>query len=168
MRLQLRRVTAVLLFCTATSTVGAEPRDDEAAIREIQTLQARAWNRHDAGEYADLFAEDADVVNVLGWWWRGRSEIKAKLSDAFVWVFRDSTLTIDDIRVRFLDPSTAVVHVLWTMDGAKAPPGAPMPPRQGIQLQILRKVEDRWQIASFQNTNSTPEVPFPKGPPSPP
>ena len=49
-------------------------------------------------------------------------------------------------------------------DGAKAPPGAPQPPRDGIQLQALRKELGRWQIVSFQNTNSVPEMPFPKGP----
>ena len=157
-------ITAALLLWTVTAAA-AEPHSDEVAIRNVETQQALAWNRHDAAEYANLFTEDADVVNVLGWWWRGRSEINAKLSDAFVWVFRDSTLTIDDVHVRFLDPTTAVVHVRWTMEGAKAPPGAPVPPRQGIQLQILRKADGEWQIASFQNTNSTPELPFPKGPP---
>ena len=125
-------------------------------------------NRHDAGAYASLFAEDGDVVNVLGWWWQGRAEIKDKLSDAFAWVFRDSTLNIEEVHIRFLDAATAVVHVRWTLDGAKVPPGAPVPPRQGIQLQVLRKAEGRWLIASFQNTNSVPEMPFPKGPPSPP
>ena len=35
---------------------------------------------------------------------------------------------------------------------------------EGIQLQVLRKDPDRWLIASFQNTNSVPETPFPKGP----
>ena len=139
---------------------------DIAAVREVQTQQAQAWNRHDASAYAALFAADGDVVNVLGWWWRGRPEIESKLRDAFAWVFRDSTLTIEEVDVRLLDPVTAVAHVRWVMDGAKAPPGAPQPPRGGIQLQVLRKELGRWQIVSFQNTNSVPEVPFPKGPPS--
>ena len=151
------------------STVGwGAQEQDQAAIREVQAQQAATWNKHDAAAYAELFTADGDVVNVLGWWWQGRSEIKAKLSDAFAWVFRDSVLTINDVHVRFLDGSTAVAHVRWTLDGAKPPPGAPEPPRQGIQVQVLRKVAGRWLIASFQNTNSSPERPFPKGPPPPP
>ncbi|MEQ1898845.1 MAG: SgcJ/EcaC family oxidoreductase [Vicinamibacterales bacterium] len=141
---------------------------DEAAIRDVQTRQAAAWNAHDAVAYAHLFSEDGDVVNVLGWWWQGRSEIQSKLADAFAWVFRDSRLTIAEIHTRFIDPSTAIVHVRWTLDGAKVPPGAPAPPREGIQLQVLRKTGGRWLITSFQNTNSVPETPFPKGPPSAP
>jgi uncharacterized protein (TIGR02246 family) len=141
---------------------------DDALIREVQTRQAAAWNAHDAMAYANLFSEDGDVVNVLGWWWRGRSEIQSKLFDAFAWVFRDSKLAIIDVQTRFIDPSTAVAHVRWSLDGAKVPPGAPAPPREGIQLQLLRKVGEQWLITSFQNTNSVPERPFPKGPPSAP
>jgi len=157
----------VLAVGTVVTTGMTATSPEEAAIRDVEARQASAWNRHDAGAYADLFTVDGDVVNVLGWWWQGRAEIQGKLTDAFAWIFRDSTLTIGEVHVRFLDPATAVVHVRWTLDGAKVPPGAPAPPREGIQLQILRKAEGRWLIASFQNTNSAPEVPFPKGPPPP-
>jgi uncharacterized protein (TIGR02246 family) len=138
---------------------------DEAAIRDVQVRQAAAWNAHDAAAYAKLFAEDGDVVNVLGWWWQGRTTIQSKLAEAFAWVFRDSTLTITDVQTRLIDPSTAIAHVRWALDGAKVPPGAPAPPREGIQLQVLRKTAGQWLIVSFQNTNSVPEQPFQKGPP---
>lgn len=155
--------TVLGMICAAKALAA---QADEAAIQEVQKRQADAWNAHDAVAYASLFSEDGDVVNVLGWWWQGRSEIQGKLSDAFAWVFRDSKLTITEVHTRFIDPSTAIVHVRWTLDGAKVPPGAPAPPREGIQLQVLRKTGDQWLIASFQNTNSVPETPFPKGPPS--
>jgi uncharacterized protein (TIGR02246 family) len=29
-----------------------------------------AWNAHDMERFASLFADDADFVNVRGWWWR--------------------------------------------------------------------------------------------------
>ena len=164
MPLELRRVACFALMGMFVA-VTAFAQADEAAIREVQARQAAAWNAHDAVAYARLFTEEGDVVNVLGWWWQGRSAIQSKLSDAFAWVFRDSTLTITEVHTRFLDPSTAVAHVRWTMDGAKVPPGAQVSPREGIQIQVLRKVSGRWLIASFQNTNSIPEVAFPKGPP---
>lgn len=142
------------------AAASAQPAD-VAAIQELQARQAAAWNRHDAEAYADLFTEDGDVVNVLGWWWRGRAEIRTKLTAAFAMVFRESALTITEVHVRMLEPHIAVAHVRWTLDGAKVPPGAPAPPRDGIQLQVLRKSQDRWLITSFQNTNSIPEAAFP-------
>jgi len=104
------------------------------------------------------------VINVLGWWWRGRQEIERKLAAAFAFVFRDSTLTITDVQVRFLSPVVAIAHVRWSMEGAKTPPGMPKL-YEGIQLQVLTREAGGWLIASFQNTNSVPEVPFPMGPP---
>lgn len=152
----------VLSFTTTLPSFAQQP--DVDAIRELQRQQAEAWNRHDAAAYSKLFANDGDVVNVVGWWWKSPAEIRSKLEDAFSFVFRDSTLTITDVQVRFLQPTIAVAHVSWTLDGAKAPPGSPAPPRTGIQLQVLTKQSGRWLIASFQNTNSIPETPFPKAP----
>jgi uncharacterized protein (TIGR02246 family) len=73
---------------------------------------------HDAAAYARLFTPDGDVVNVLGWWWHGRAEIESKLTAAFAFVFKDSTLSITDVKVRSLSPTIAVAYVRWTMTGA--------------------------------------------------
>lgn len=145
--------------------LSASPPQDEAQIRDLQTQQAAAWNRHDATAYANLFTEDGDVVNVVGWWWQGRREIESKLTTGFAFAFKQSTLTITDVQVKFVKPDIAIAHIRWTMTGARTPPGVPEP-RAGIQLQILKKQQGKWLIASFQNTSSVPEVPFPTGPPS--
>jgi len=158
---------ASILLAAAYAPVGhGAARDrDEAEIHSLQARQAEAWNRHDARAYADLFTEDGDVVNVVGWWWKGRAEIATKLEAAFSHVFHDSTLTIAGVDVRFLTPEIAVAHVRWTMTGARTPPGIPEP-KEGIQTQVLRKTAGRWLIAAFQNTNALPEMPFPTGPPA--
>jgi uncharacterized protein (TIGR02246 family) len=143
---------------------GAARDRDEVEIRNLQARQAEAWNRHDSTAYADLFTEDGDVVNVVGWWWKGRAEIESKLTAAFAFVFRDSTMAITGVEVRFLTPEIAVAHVRWTMTGARTPPGIPEP-REGIQTQTLQKTAGKWLIAAFQNTSAVPETPFPSGPP---
>jgi uncharacterized protein (TIGR02246 family) len=163
------RAVALTVTIGLLSSGSSSAQDvDVAAIRALQDEQAAAWNRRDAGAYANLFVEDADVVNVLGWWWRGRAEIQRKLTAAFAFVFAESRLAITDVHVRPLAPAHAVAHVRWMMDGAKAPPGTSQPPREGIQLQVLRHGEDGWRIVSLQNTNSLPEFPFPTSPPSSP
>ena len=162
MNLRAPSALLALVLCFTFPRVTIAQQADVEAIRELQRQQAEAWNRHDAAAYSLLFAEDGDVVNVLGWWWRNPAEIRSKLEDAFAFVFRDITIT--DVQVRFLEPTIAVAHVSWALDGAKAPPGAPAPPRTGIQLQVLTKQSGRWLIANFQNANGVPETPFPKGP----
>ena len=150
----------VLMTGFGNPALGAQSARDEAAIRDLQSRQQEAWNRHDARAYAALFTADGDVVNVVGWWWKGRNEIEKNLTAAYAVVFRDSTLTIDAVDVRFLARDVAVAHVRWSMKGSKTPPGIPEP-LQGIQMQVLQKRDRVWRIAAFQNTSSLPEVPFP-------
>lgn len=150
---------------TARRVSSADHSGDETDIRDVEKRQQDDWNRHDAKAYAELFTEDADVVNVVGWWWKGRSEIEKKLKAAYTYVFAESTLTITEVQVRFVDSQIAVAHVRWTMAGARTPKGIPEP-QQGIQTQVLQKQGGKWLIAAFQNTNSVPERPFPLGPPT--
>jgi uncharacterized protein (TIGR02246 family) len=165
-RANIKQLLALLALVAFLSPIIArcDSDQDKADIRNLQNQQADAWNRHDAKAYASLFKEDGDCVNVVGWWWKGRAEIEKKLTDAYLFVFKESVLTIKDVDVKFLGADLAVAHVRWTMTGARTPKGIPEP-QQGIQTQVLQKQSGKWQIATFQNTNAIPEMPFPKGPP---
>jgi uncharacterized protein (TIGR02246 family) len=144
----------------------ADSPEDEAAIRTLEARLPEAWNRHDAKAFAAVFTENGDCVNIVGWWWKGRAEIERKLTDAFVYVFKESTLTDTNVDIRFLTSDLAVAHVRWTMTGAKTPSAIPIP-QQGIQTHVLQKQNGQWLLAAFQNTLSVPEMPFPKGPVAP-
>lgn len=149
------------LLLAAAAPAGAAPADD-AAIRDVQAQQEAAWNAHDAHAYTQLFADDADLINVLGWWWKGRDEAERKLASAFAFVFAQSTLHVEEVSVRPLADDLALAHVTWSMTGARSPDGSGGNiPQHGIETQLLRRTAGRWLILSFQNTNSVPERPFP-------
>ncbi|MBV8067427.1 MAG: SgcJ/EcaC family oxidoreductase [Candidatus Eremiobacteraeota bacterium] len=134
----------------------ADLATDESAIRDlVGARQQQAWNKHDAHAYAELFAEDGDVVNVMAWWWKGRAEIESNLTRMFAGVFHESTLTFTQVDVRFLAPEIAIAHVRWRMTGAHMPPGLPEP-REGLQTVTVQKRIGKWLIAAFQNTNYVP------------
>src|SRR5207302_8483158 len=108
-----------------------------------------------------LFSEKADVINVLGWWWKSRTELNDKLGAAHRSAFRESRMDIEQVDVRFLSAAIAVAHVKWKMTGAKSPTGvASLTPQSGIQTQVLEKRLGDWMITEFQNTNSVPEIPL--------
>ena len=88
--------TAILTTAVLAAPLQAQ-RSDEAEIRSVAMRQGDTWRRHDAKAYAALFTEDCDVVNVVGWWWKGRAELEQKLTAAFKFVFKDSKLTITDV-----------------------------------------------------------------------
>ena len=138
---------AILIIALVSAIAAADSQADEAAIRDVvQTRQQKAWNQHDAKAYAALFAEDGEVVNVVGWWWRGRNEIERKLTDAFALVFRESTLTITEATVRFLTPEIAVAHValdnVWCED-TTGNPGAPGGHTNHRVAEARRNLDDR-------------------------
>jgi uncharacterized protein (TIGR02246 family) len=157
---------SIALITLGSPRPAAAQGQDEAAIVSVAKRQGDTWNRHDARAYAALFTEDCDVVNVVGWWWKGRGELERKLTSAFSFVFRDSRLTITDVQVRFLTPEIALAHARWSMVGAKTPAGIPEP-REGIQTLVFTRSAGQWLIAGFQNTHSVPERPFPTGPGAP-
>ena len=152
----LRRFLAVailFLACTPLPLCAADRATDESAIRDlVGPRQQQAWNNHDAHAYAELFAEDGDVVNIVAWWWKGRAEIESNLTRMFANVFRDSTLTFTQVDVRFLTAEIAIAHARWTMTGAHMPPGLPEP-REGLQTLTVQKRNGKWLIAAFQNTS---------------
>ncbi|HEY5409107.1 MAG TPA: SgcJ/EcaC family oxidoreductase [Caulobacteraceae bacterium] len=139
----------------------AAPASAEAAIRAVEARQAQAWNAHDIHAYAALFTDNADVINVLGWWWKSRHELETKLGQAHLGPFKSSVLRIGQVKVTFPARDVAVAQVTWTMTGALTPDGNPSDvPQRGIQTQVLVRRDDVWKISAFQNTNSSPERPF--------
>ncbi|MFY9550300.1 MAG: SgcJ/EcaC family oxidoreductase [Thermoanaerobaculia bacterium] len=162
-----RLVLCTVVLSSVSPLPAATHHEDEAEIRAVAMRQGETWSRHDAKAYAGLFTEDCDVVNVVGWWWKGRAELERKLTAAFTYTFSESQLTITDVQVRFLSPNIALAHARWTMTGARTPPGIPEP-RSGIQTLVFTKQAEHWLIAGFQNTHSIPEQPFPTAPTKPP
>ncbi|MGH8126069.1 MAG: SgcJ/EcaC family oxidoreductase [Rhodanobacteraceae bacterium] len=156
-------VLAAAIFPPVLPARGGE---DVATVRAIALRQAEAWNKHDAAAYSGLFTPDCDVVNIVGWWWKSRAEMQARLTRAFASVFRDSQLTFTDVRVEFIRSDVAVAHASWKMTGTHMPPGLPSPDH-GIQTLVMTKHAGQWRIAVFQNTLSKPERPFPAGLPVP-
>ncbi|MDE2140665.1 MAG: SgcJ/EcaC family oxidoreductase, partial [Gammaproteobacteria bacterium] len=128
MGISVRSIFGLAVALVVVLPVGAFAQNpDVLQIRDVVKAQAVDWNRHDAKAYAALFTENCDVVNVVGWWWKGRTELQNRLTAAFSHAFRESMLTISDVQVRFLTPEIALAHAYWTMTGAKMPPGMPEP-----------------------------------------
>jgi uncharacterized protein (TIGR02246 family) len=153
-----RLLSLILIGAALAGPLAAQSEADREEIRKVAVRQGEFW-AHDAKAYAALFTENCDVVNVVGWWWKGRAELEQKLTRAFQSMFRDSKLNITFVETRFLSPTVAISHARWSMSGAKPPPGMPEP-RLGIQTLVFTKQSGHWLISAFQNSRSIPERPF--------
>ena len=120
--------------------------------RVIETL-ANCWNRHDMAAFAALFAPDAEFVNVVGMWWRGRPEIRAAHESTHSSIFKNSRLSVLETKVRLPNEGIALARSHWKLEGHVGPDGSALPPRNGLLLTVLQYKEDTWLIIDTQNTD---------------
>jgi len=151
-------VCALLFSLAALGQSGTEP--DRKAIRDVMDRFVAAWNRHDAHAFAAVFADDADFTNVLGMGASGRSKIEEFHVPVFATIFKNSHLTYDDIKIRFIRDDIAAVDVHWQMTGATDPQGNLRPERHGLLNFVMSKDAGQWQIVVMHNLElSAPSTP---------
>jgi len=113
------------------------------------------WNAHDMKRLQDLYADDADFVNVIGIRWTGASEIARMHVLLHESRMRQTTLLSEGMTVRVLAPSVAVVHDTWVLTGDPGAPGWKTgEQRRGILVHVLKlDGAGKWHIAVSQNTD---------------
>lgn len=134
-----------------TRTKGPAATAEEQITTAIEAFE-EGWNRHDMAAAFSCFAEDADFVNVVGQWWRGRHEIVERLEACHRDRFRDSALEIASVSIRFLRFDVAVVHLAWKLQGDRGPAGKGLPLRRGIITLATSRQKGRWIFDAAQNT----------------
>ena len=122
-------------------------------VTRVVEAFAESWNKHDMNAFAELFSLDAEFVNVVGLWWKGRAEIKAAHEFTHQTLFKNSRLIVAEVSTRFPAPKIAIARCRWKLEGHVTPEGAPLPVRNGILLNILRHEGGKWLIVDSQNTD---------------
>ena len=121
---------------------------------DVVTRFAKAWNAGDAGAIGELFADDADFVNVVGLWWTSRRAIRRALKRGFSEWFKGSEFTVEKLSQRLVGEDGAVVLARWRIDGQTDPAGEPAPARRGVATVVLQRLEDgTWLCVSWHNTD---------------
>lgn len=127
--------------------------DPTAEVSRVVNKFAEYWNLHDMNAFAQLFSPDAEFVNVVGIWWKGREEIKRAHEFTHATMFKNSRLTLLNVSVRFPAPQVAIARSRWSLEGHVSPEGSSLPPRAGILLNVLIISAGVWSIVDSQNTD---------------
>jgi len=124
---------------------------------QVPSLFVEAWNSRNPDALASLFDEDAEFVNVTGLWWHDRAGIRKAHAYGLERIFSESTLAIDETRIKTLADDLAIVHAQMTLSGQTSIGTIMKPgPRRTIFSCVVHRVRDRWQCASAQNTDIVP------------
>ena len=149
---------------SALAVVASEPAaEDRAAIGKIVAEQQSAWNAGDAQGYSAAFAEDGSFVNVRGASFRGKAAFEQRHAEIFASFFHGSRQDCTIDRLEMLSPETAYAEISTKITGYKAlPPGVPPTPDGAMHtrlIEVLKKIDGKWQIAAYYNINVLPGGP---------
>ena len=129
-----------------------------AEAHRVVAAFADTWNRHDMAAFAELFAHDAEFVNVVGLWWKGATEIKAAHEFAHATMFKASRLKMLEVSVRLPAPELALARARWLLEGHLAPDGSALAPRKGILVLLIELDTGKGLIVDAQNTDIIEDV----------
>ena len=144
----------ILMLVLTGSSLNAQNKADEEAVRKLPQFFCDAWAKHDGHELAKIMADDVDFVTVATVYLHGRSDFEKFHVRLLSGRFKDSTITTLEIAVRFLQPNMAVVHWSWKTEGDKNPDGTLRSPRFGMMTMVAQKRNSNWQVVVAQNTNA--------------
>ena len=80
------------LFCSAQNEQrGTDP--DKKSIDSLVDRIVSDWNTHEFKNMNSYATEDVDWVNLVGMWWRGRTEVMNKHIEGFNYFFKGVPFT---------------------------------------------------------------------------
>jgi uncharacterized protein (TIGR02246 family) len=123
--------------------------DPNQVAAEIAERFTTAWNRHDMGEFALIFHDDASFVNVVGLRMRGRAEIQHAHASVHAGPYRESQIRVEIDDARELAPTVILAGMRSELSGDERRPGEV---RRTVLTLVIDRRGDAWGIAAAQNT----------------
>jgi uncharacterized protein (TIGR02246 family) len=124
-------------------------KEMENELRAIVAHLENCWNRSDSVGFAEVFAEDADFVHILGGYYVGRDQVEAGHRIIFDTIYKNSVVKWDVAKIRPLGSDAAVVLTVSELEFQQ---GGNKVTLQTRPTMIAERREGKWQVAAFQNT----------------
>ncbi|MBK6266719.1 SgcJ/EcaC family oxidoreductase [Marivirga sp. S37H4] len=115
-----------------------------------------AWNARAPEGIANLFAEDAEFVNVVGLWWHNKKDIFKAHDYGLRYLFNNSKLSIRKIKTKYLSDTVAVVNAKLHLEGQTAIGNQHLKSRDTIFTFVAQKTGSEWFCVSAHNTDIVP------------
>ncbi len=120
----------------------------DSVLNVIQTVYD-AWGNNDADAFAELYAEDATVVQT-GVHKKNQDEIRTSMAAAFAGPLKGSRVLDEPQSIRFLGSEAAVVI---TEGGILMAGETELPSNRLVRATwVLTRRGERWRVAAYQNS----------------
>ncbi len=122
---------------------------NEKELRALVEHLERSWNASDSRAWAEIFAEDADFIHILGGHYTGRAAVEQGHRTIFDTIYKGSVNRLEVEKIRLVGRDCALVFILATLKFRQGDSSVTMQTRPTL---IAERRGDRWEIAAFQNT----------------
>jgi len=158
----MKRVLAAAVAAVLISTVGFAADTPEQQIRNRIDEFAAAWNKHDPTAMAYFWSVDGDLINPSGRKASGLTEIQRLFADEHGQngPMKQSTYKSVSVKIRFLEPTLALLDQDIEISGITAPDGSTVTQKSHVAA-LLRKSGGQWWINSVRAYNYLPPPPPP-------
>ena len=115
------------------------------------------WNTHKFQNMDNYTTADVEWINIVGMWWKRRTEVKMAHQNIFDAIFKNVPFTKKSLNIRILTSSVAIANLVCHV-GEFFPPdgidhgGNKMPEADDILTLIYLKKDGKWLLTSGQNT----------------
>ena len=123
--------------------------DLHGTVSSIAEAMADAWNRADSEAYGELFATDADFIEIRGGHHVGRDAIAAGHRALWDSIYAGSTVTYEVETVRSLGEGVGVGVIGARMEAPTGPLAGTNPARMTV---VVTDDDGTWRIVAFHNT----------------
>jgi uncharacterized protein (TIGR02246 family) len=116
----------------------------------------QALNAKDAGALGELFAEDAEFVNILGMRMRRRGGIVDGHAWAFAGPLRGRQIRFDQVDELAVTDDVTVLHGHCVRERRPDAPVEGLPDGTSVLAFVTRRGADGWQIVAATNVTEAP------------
>ena len=124
-------------------------KTEERALHNMVYQLESAWNAGDGDAFAALFADDADVIHILGGYYSGRDTIRAGHRMIFGTIYKGSTVRYSVEKIKFLRPDIALVFLRQHLELAE---NSVVPEVDARPTIVAENIDGKWRIVALQNT----------------
>ena len=136
----------------------AQTDADKASVNHVVTSLFNSWNNHDFKDMSSYTTEDADFINPVGVWWKGRSDAQKSLQHLHDTMLKNTPDTVLSTTTRFVTPSVALVIFISKTGTFYFPDGVDNGhnkhgDNRAVSIMVIVKQNDKWLLAATQGTD---------------
>jgi uncharacterized protein (TIGR02246 family) len=137
--------------------------NDKKAIDSQVNRMVADWNTHEFKNMDAYVTEDVDWVNIVGMWWKGKSEVKNSHQTGFDYFFKGVPFTRNSLDIRLLTADVAIAHLVCHVGSLFPPDGIDRvtnrtPETDNLLTLVYVKKNGTWLLSSGQNTRIDPRA----------